>query len=283
MFCPNKNDNKRLLLFLVLLVLSGFTSNALATQLFPPLHFSFSPVPNTKVKVKLENNAITAQIFSPLNKKNIIQTLIPDISSLPNYAQDIWTEDFNFDGSDDIAIATDVDKTGLDLQYQIFKWDAATQTFKPLVFSDALSNIETLKDRRELRSSFKSGNFWTEVTFRFIDGQPYRYVKSDLIAIDVWHTTVFDLVGHPIKSLISKDGRIEGPPRPVTFPIASEQAWLFNQPAPSARSNLSLHRGNIVTLLDFKLGSGNLQWVLVRFNGKNTLEKWIQISDLDLG
>lgn len=243
----------------------------------PPPHGVSINLPNkTQAQLSFVQNNVIAQLS---NGKKLV--LVNNISRIPEYARDIWAEDFNFDGIRDVAITTNLDPHTHDQIYSVFIWENGLKQFVPLNFRGGLSNIEVLANRREVRSSYQSGDYWTEDTHRFNQKQPFLYSKSQLIINNIWHTTIYSPQGSPIRSLVSNDGRVDHPPKPVLLTVSSNTAALYRHPQPTSMLPNQLNRGDRVTVLDFKQGSGRLNWVNVRAQKNNQLvQGWVLLSNL---
>ena len=231
---------------------------------------------NTQALITILHNNVVAQLSN-----GVTLTLINDINKVPEYARDIWVEDFNFDGFKDIAVTTSIDAFSNDQIYTVFTWEKGLKQFIPIQFKSSLSNLEVLPRKREVRSSYQSGDFWTEDSYRFNNYIPYLYSKSELIINNVWHTTIYSIQGQPIRSLVSSDGRTDRPPQPVLLTVSSQVAPLYKSPVPSSLLPQQLNQGDTVTVLDFKRGIGRLNWVNIRSNHNNhILQGWILLSNL---
>lgn len=238
----------------------------------------FSPFPGFQTSVIIHNN----QALAITN--NNPQVLVENISVIPKYAQAIWVEDYNFDKHNEIAVTTSIDEVSEDELYHIFRWNPLANRFDRMDFDSKLSNLEIVEEREEIRSSYLSGKYWTEDTYRFINEKPYLYSRSDLIAIDIWHTLIFDPSGRILRSIVSEDGRIEKPPVPVISRIKVPAANLYRKALPSSITNQVLTRDEIVTILDFDLNmDDSLSWVLIRTEiGNKSVQGWTLLENLDL-
>lgn len=238
----------------------------------------FSPFPGFTTTIAVENN----QIIATTNGNS--QVLVKNISVIPDYALEIWIDDYNFDKHEEIAITTSIDKTSEDALYHIFRWNPLADRFDRMTFPAKLGNLEIVKDRQELRSSYLSGKYWTEDTYRFLNDRPYLYSRSDLIAIDIWHTMIFDPSLRMIRSIVSEDGRIEKPPVPVISRIKVPVANLYQEPVPSTITGEVFTADEIVTILDFKISmNDSLSWVLIRTEiGNTSVQGWTLLENLDL-
>ncbi len=261
-----------LLVFVFFSIQPLLIHSSFATSLAPGSAIPLTLTDNTSALISISKNQVVAQLS---NGK--VHTLINNINSIPEYARDIWIEDFNFDGFKDIAITTSIDAFSHDQAYTVFSWENGLKQFITIPFKASLSNIELLSRRREIRSSYQSGDFWTEDSYRFINKTPYLYSKSELIINNVWHITIYNPQGQPVRSLVSRDGRTDRPPQPVLLTVSSNGAPLYRQPVPSSILPHQLNRGDRVTILDFKRGVGRLNWVNVR---SRQLHGWILLSNL---
>ncbi len=235
------------------------------------------PLPNNQqVVLSFSHNQLIAKISS---HKSIV--LANDIQQIPTYARDIWVDDFNFDGVQDVAATTRFDTTSSEQLYTIFIWDKGLSHFIPLNFKTRLSNLEIDPRRKEVRSSYQSGEFWVEDSYRFQHQQPYLYSKSKLITNGIWHTTIYNPAGQIVRSLVSDDGRVERPPYPVLLTVTSPQAPVYQHPLPSTRLPVQLNRGSVVTVLDFKNDPGQFYWVNITANvNQQIIHGWTLLSNL---
>lgn len=278
----HKLTNWRALVVLLFVVSQSFTHSALAKssrnntnssqgdsvqqQLSPGLTATFF-YSNDQLVARLSNN------------KQIV--LANHTHTIPAYARDIWIADFNYDGKQDIAFTSGFDSSSSDQLYTIMTWDQGLTEFIPLYFQEKLTNLEIFPERREVRSSYQSGKFWVEDTYRFQHGRPYLYSKSQLIENTIWHTIVYNPNGQIIRSLVSKDGLVERPPYPVLLSVNTPTAPIYQQPVPSTQLPLNLKQGDIVSVLDFKTGRGELEWVNISANiDQHVVQGWTLLSNL---
>ena len=232
----------------------------------------------TIATVSIQNNKIIAKL-----QNGKLLTLVNNVNNIPEYARDIWIQDFNFDGFQDIAVTTRVNPVSNDQNYTIFTWENRLKHFIPLHFANGLSNLEIAPHKKQVTSSYQSNDFWTEDTYRYSNKQPYLYSKSILVASDIWHTTVYSPDHRIIRSLVSNDGEVTRPPHPVLIKVRNTVP-LYQQPLPSTKLPLSLQQGNVVTIVDFKRGRGRFYWVSVRANINNAVLKgWTLLSNLVSG
>ncbi|CAA6808501.1 MAG: Unknown protein [uncultured Thiotrichaceae bacterium] len=239
---------------------------------------NFSPFPGFQTSVTTQDDKVLA-----ITNGNA-QVLVENISVIPEYAQETWVEDYNFDNHKEIAVSTSIDKVGEDELYHIFRWNPLANRFDRMNFYSKLSNLEIIEARQEIRSSYLSDKYWTEDTYRFLNGKPYLYSRSDLIAIDIWHTRVFDPSARVIRSLVSEDGLVEKPPVPVISRIKVPVANLYQAPLPSTISDRVFTEDEIVTILDFSISMNDtLSWVLIRTEiGNKSVQGWTLLENLDL-
>ncbi|MEE9351117.1 MAG: hypothetical protein V3U78_02560 [Thiotrichaceae bacterium] len=234
---------------------------------------------NTQVTISIKNNHVVALLHN-----NSEQVLINNFMSIPEYARDIWITDFDFDGRQDVAITHHVDPASHDQFYTIFTWEHSLKHFVPHHFSGGLSNLEVEPARKQIRSSYQAGEFWTEDTYRFINKQPFLYSKSVLVASNLWHTTVYNQQHQILRSLVSNNGKVDRPPHPVILTVRNNTVPLYGQPLPSTRLKEQLNHGSVITIVDFKRGSGQLYWVNIRTNLNNKiLQGWTLLSNLVQG
>jgi hypothetical protein len=241
---------------------------------------NYSPDNNTQISVSIEQNKVIA-----LNMQTHNQMMLQNLDSIPDYARDLWLEDFNFDGMQDIAITTSSDTDGMNQAYTIFTWNPAVQNFTSLPFSATLSNIERIKKKKELRSSYKSGGFWREDSYRFNRQHiPYLYSRAELLAIDAWYTEIYSATQPQkmINHFISTSGRGNYPNQYVFGHIIAENTPLYTAPLPSTLNNIFLNRGTKVKLIDFKKNQQGLNWLYIRTYSRNPIEGWTPLMNISL-
>ncbi len=233
----------------------------------------------TRANISIQGNNVIAQLQ---NGNTLV--LVDKINHIPEYARDIWVEDFNFDGFQDIAITTQINQSSHEQLYTIFSWENSLKHFIPLHFAGSLSNLEIEPRSQQIRSSYQTGDFWTEDTYRFINKQPFLYSKSVLVASNIWHTTVYNQQQHIVRSLVSDSGKVNRPPHPVLLTVRNNNVPLYQQPLPSTKLPVNLKQGNVITIIDFKRGPGQFYWVNIRANMNNQMiQGWTLLSNLVQG
>ncbi len=243
-----------------------------------PQTVSLNPSKNTTINVSIQGDDVIAR-----NMHTDQQTTLASIPNLPAYARDLWVEDFNFDGVHDIAISTGTNDAGLNQTYSIFTWSLATQALIPLALGSPLSNIEKINYNKELRSSYKAGDFWREDSYRFSRNTAYLYSRANLISINVWHTELFDKKHQRVKSFLSKNGRNRQPRSPLIGHISINNTAIHSDPLPSSSHDIYLSKGQPVQLLDFKKNQDGIHWFYIRANVDTpAVEGWIPLNNIDL-
>ncbi len=233
----------------------------------------------TQANISIQGSNVIAQLQ---NGNTLV--LVNNFSNIPEYARDIWIEDFNFDGYQDIAVTTQIDPVSNDQFYTIFSWESSLKHFIPMHFSGNLSNLEIEPRSQQIRSSYQSGDFWTEDTYRFANKQPFLFSTSVLVASNIWHTTVYDQQHRITRSLVSNSGKVNRPPHPVLLTVGNDNVPLYRQPLPSTQLSVNLKRGNVITIIDFKRGPGRFYWVNIRANMNNQMvQGWTLLSNLIQG
>jgi len=241
---------------------------------------SYSIDNNTQISVSIEKDKVIA-----LNMQTHNQVMLQNIDMIPDYARDLWLEDFNFDGMQDIAITTSSDTDGMNQAYTIFTWTPATQNFTPLPFTATLSNIERISKKKELRSSYKSEGFWHEDSYRFNQQHmPYLYSRAVLLAIDAWYTEIYSATQPQkmVNHFISTSGRGSYPNQYAFGHIIAKNTPLYNAPLPSTIRSTFLNRGTKVKLIDFKKNQHGLNWLYVRTYSRNPIEGWTPLRNVNL-
>lgn len=199
----------------------------------------------------------------------------------------VLVADFNYDGYPDVAVLAGVGYMGAMTTYRLHLWDPAERRFKK--FKPVLGNPSLEPLRKAVIVWERDGPQWTSTEYRARNGVLAAAIVREQNALRWLNLPLDQLTIHPPVSGKVSDSRIvsgDAPSNvaPETLPSATAQiseakVWLHEQPMPSARTGMYLIKGDTVTLLDYRPSrdgdTTEYGWLLIRFEGKKKLEKWI--------
>ncbi len=197
--------------------------------------------------------------------------------------------DFNFDGSNDVAILEGNGYGGVNLFYRLYLWNKGSGSFKEFVDKTSeesgISNPEVDSAKRIVRTSARSGPRWFSTEYHSDKGRLYPAVSTEMLSVgeDAFDYATFrnaagKVTGHKIT------GEGDGD---ATATIQIDKAWLYDKPNSGSKTKMYVIKGDTVTLLDWKAKEGSNfgedGWYLIRYKGKKTIEKWLDSSSLVKG
>ena len=270
------------------LVLSSLMSgvvlaeNGLTEQVQFP--FQFAPEQGKTVEVAIKGEQVVAHLPAGKDQNIVPKDEVADDGGMDdNRTEGAQVGDFNFDGLQDVAILNGNGYGGVNLYYQVYCWDKAKQQFQAL--DEAVSNPALDVKTQELQSAYRDGPKWYSTTYRVAKGQLYPAVETQMVGTDgAWEYDEFKnpagkVIGHKV---VGESGspaqKAEDAPN-ASAVIIADKAPLHDKPQASAQTKMYVIKGDKVTLLDWKAGDDGdfgAGWFLARYEGKKTLEKWIQ-------
>lgn len=200
------------------------------------------------------------------------------------------TEDFNFDGAQDLALLESSGYGGVNLFYRLFLWDQKTNSFND--FGEPVSNPEVDPKKQVLTTSSRSGPMWYTTKYKLEQGKLYPAVDWEPITVNDgnWQRLTFKnpqgkVTGHKVVSSQDEQSGDAGDNLPFAgATIKVKKAALYDKPNSSTKTKMYLIKKDEVTLLDWQPTEGDPYvgegWFLVRYEGKRTIEKWIEGSAL---
>ncbi|WP_298609232.1 hypothetical protein [uncultured Thiothrix sp.] len=200
------------------------------------------------------------------------------------------TNDFNFDGAQDLALLESSGYGGVNAFYQLFFWDQQAQEFK--AFGETVSNPEADAKQQVLTTSTRSGPIWYTTKYKLEQGKLYPAVEWEPITVNdgYWQRLTFKnpqgkVIGH--KVINSQDEQSGDAGDNLPFVVASikvKKAALYDKPSAATKTKMYLVKKDEVTLLDWQPTEGDPYvgegWFLVHYEGKKVVEKWIEGSAL---
>ncbi|MCK5726843.1 MAG: hypothetical protein KAH22_08475 [Thiotrichaceae bacterium] len=207
------------------------------------------------------------------------QILIKNYNNTPDYARDIWVADFDFDGYQDIALTSHIDKHNNEPVYRLFTWKPNTKRLVPILFPSPIYNLEHLPKEKIVRSSYLFNKLWTEDSYRFISKQTYLYQRARLVSPNIWHIEQYDIEGNILRHGVSLDAVLNN--TTIQCNIITVAAPLYTAPNPTAPIAHTLTMGDQVTLIDFKQNTNNFDWMSVESTvGDQVIHGWVLLSNL---
>jgi len=222
-----------------------------------------------------------ASVIIDHNKTSARQKLINNYYSIPDYARDIWVGDFNFDGFEDIAITSHVNRSTNEPAYALFTWEQSLNQLIPILFDRPIYNFEYQIKDKLIKSSYQHYQFWTEDSYRFVRKQAYLFQRTQLIISNLWHTVQYTPQGYVFQRGISIDGELSHNQAIIKRSIISTLASIYTRPSPNAHIAYTLTRGDEVSMIDFKQDANHFNWVRVEFKvNKQVVSGWLLLSNL---
>ena len=257
-----------------------------AQQAFP---FQFKPVAGKQIAVSKTGNKVMAQL--PNGKKQLLATLEDDNANASGTEIAVaQVGDFNFDGTQDVAIQDGNGYGGVNIFYRLFLVDKTGGQLKE--FAEAISNPELDVKRKTLTVAERSGPRWFATEYRSQNGKLYPAMKSEMLALGdgavnylTFTNAAGKVTGH---KLVNDEGQGNSADQAdATATVQVAKAPLFDKPNAASKTKMYLVKGDTVTLLDWKAKStdsaGLDGWYLIRYKGSKVIEKWLESSALNKG
>ena len=246
--------------------------------------FQFAPEKGKTVEVVIKGEQVVAHLPTGKFQNLVPKADVDDAGSMgDNHPAVAQMGDFNFDGWQDVAILNGNGYGGVNLYYQVYCWDKAKQQFQAL--DEAVSNPALDVKTQELQSAYRDGPKWYSTTYRVAKGQLYPAVETQMVGTDgAWEYDEFKnpagkVIGHKVVAESGSSAQKAEDAPNASAVIIADKAPLHDKPQASAQTKMYVIKGDKVTLLDWKAGDdGDFWggWFLARYEGKKTLEKWIQ-------
>lgn len=271
----------------VLLLLTQLSLSSAATQeaRFP---FQFTPVAGKNVTI---DQPAGSEVIAHLpNGTQQSLAVVETYEASDGIKYIALTNDFNFDGVQDLALLESSGYGGVNAFYLLFFWDQPAQAFK--AFGEAVSNPEVDAKQQVLTSSTRSGPMWYTTKYKLGQGKLYPAVEWEPITVNDgnWQRLTFKnpqgkVIGHKVVNSQDEQSGDAGDNLPFAVTtIKVKKATLYDHPNVTAKTKMYLVKKDEVTLLDWQATEGDPYtgegWFLVRFEGKKVLEKWIEGSAL---
>lgn len=228
---------------------------------------SFSFNLNKTQKAEITNNHGVLRV----NLAQKTQELTKVDSAYENSLQ-ILIDDFNFDGFNDIAVATSVGYMGVNVFYDLYLYRDSKMAFEKSLTE--VCNVEVDLGKQLLKSGMKSGPHYIVRLYRVSSGNLYLDEETEDKMGGVYRSTRYSSDGKSLGSSIKDE---QG--NPASVAILSDRAKLYDKPDDASVTKMYLIKGDKVLLLDSALDGS---WFLIQFNGKTVIRKWLKADDLDL-
>ncbi len=202
----------------------------------------------------------------------------------------VLVEDFDFDGFNDVGVASGIGYNGVNTFYDVQRYDPTTKKLVKLEGKDFEVSNPTFDTKNQiLLSDSRSGPFWYGKDFKFSSSQPWVYRLRTFRNL-IWDSSekfleqsqVFNKAGQMVQSSVT-DSDAKGNPIPVTR-TAPEKLFLFSAPKASAKTTNFIVRGDKVQVLEIagKLDEVNIekqQWVKIAYQSKKLgrIERWLDL------
>jgi len=211
--------------------------------------------------IKIDEKNITVTIDnSTFNLKNIFKNEeMQDVLDSIDKEDLIVIGDYNFDGYNDIGIATSLGYKGINLYRNYYFYKP-----KDNRFYNYLSNIPTLKiDKNRLVSHSRSSSFFYTTEYKIDNNKPYKSLKKSTIG-DITMIEEFDKKGDITKKSFE----------PKYMTIKTDKAYLYNQPNKKEKTEDYLKKGDKVKILDI---DNSYTWIKIEYKEKDkNYQKWIE-------
>lgn len=241
------------------------------------LPMRFQPRAGTAVSIEVVGGQVVARLPGGRTQKLVEAIDARERRDIP------WVlrGDFNYDGAEDLAVLDATGYGGVNAFHTLFLWNATSGQFDAL--AEPIVNPHLVRERQAVQTSQRDGPRWSGNEYRSIAGRLYVAVNIDDNILDGVDLLTFrDPAGKVLRRLLAEVEQREVAPErrsPAVVPIRTARAWLHDRPDPAARTGMYVIKGDRVTLLDHATRAGEplgTGWFKVRFNGKRTIEAWVE-------
>lgn len=271
------------LIALFLISYMSLSSAATTEEGFP---FQFTPVVGQTVTI---DQPAGSEVIAHLpNGKQQSLAVVETYEASDGIKSIALTNDFNFDGAQDVALLESIGYGGVNLFYQLFLWDRHTQAFKKM--GETFSNPEVDPKKQVLSTSARSGPIWYTTKYQVEQGRLYPAVEWEPVIAGDWQRLTFKnsqgkVVGHKVVNNQDEQSGDAGDNLPFAVStIKVKKAALYDKPNLATKTKMYLIKKDQVTLLDWQPSEGDPYtgegWFLVRYEGKKITEKWVEGSAL---
>lgn len=271
---------KSLLIFAVLM---SCCSQAFANEnplIFKSTDTTFEEIRiNQDTHIKLHFKAGQVSVEYANGKSAVLEA----IEDFMNDEAQIFINDFNFDGTSDIAVAVSYGYMGVNVFTNLYLYDTKSKTYKPSL--KQISNPRPLLKTKELRTSMKSGPWHYTTLYRYHQGKAYKYRawQEPPTEIGLFQHEFFDPQGKLVKRLVINEADEKkdlSALQPATRKVTAKKAFLYDKAGAEAPTKMYLVAGDEVALLEIKMVDYN-HWYRVRYQGKKTINKWLSHTSLN--
>lgn len=203
---------------------------------------------------------------------------------------DVLVEDFDFDGFNDVGIPNSIGYGGVNIFYEIQRYNPKTKRLELLNGKDfEVSNPGFDPKNKVLFSSARSGPAWYGTQFKFLGGKPYRFKSEDPVVLIgfpereslMFQSTTYNSKGQVIRTELSEENA-KGDTVPVFRAIVTARADLYSSPNDSAKTGRYIIRNDVVRVLELQKPTilpDEVQWVKVAYLSKKLgrIVAWLRL------
>jgi hypothetical protein len=240
--------------------------------------------PNAPCEAILLNGDDALQVTFT-KKSNTQGTLsIPyDTDMLPVWNRTYRVDDINFDGLEDIAVVNSLGYGGVNVYYSVYFAHRNTYSAEPDLY---LSNYVLHPKQKVVESEYKSGpRHYTEL-YKVTEGKLQSYVvyenynpDRDLCYVDSLYGKKEKLSGWEKRLYSCKAFLYRQQAQSLYAKVIKPRAILYHDDRGRERSGMYLIQDDFVEILR---GDPTGETVLIRFNGKKRVEKYLKLEDLQI-
>lgn len=197
----------------------------------------------------------------------------------------ILVDDFDFDGYLDLMIPTATGYGGVNWFYDLYRYHAASRTFRLLENTDDsdFCNPEAVTAEKVLRTPCKDGPAWYDDAYKFAAGKLYQYRSTELVHLNgfggddailyaqVYYGPQKEVLRSAVKEAVNDNTT-------ATRRIPFEKIYLHREPSTLSKTESYLVKGDVVELLEVKQGQES-QWLRVAYQSAKAgrLVRWIPL------
>ncbi|MFN3266966.1 MAG: XAC2610-related protein [Deinococcales bacterium] len=249
--------------------------------------YSYSLDKDIKASAPLSSRGGTIALQSSKTKKSLIVQIgatvqrfaLPTLEDAPEGSLvlgDLLVEDFDFDGFNDVGIPSGIGYGGVNVFYQIQRYNPKTKRLELLEGKDfEVSNPGFDPKNKILFSSARSGPAWYGTQYKFLGGKPYRLKSEDPVVLIgfpkretlMYQTTTYNSKGQVISTELNEQNA-KGGTVPVFRAIVSAKADLYSAPNDNAKTGRYIVRNDVVRVLELQkptIVPEEVQWAKVAY------------------
>lgn len=221
-----------------------------------PQEFRLEKPFDVRVELDSQNRNVRLRVLTPPElevtvgqevHKFPLETWLEEMS--PGARGAVLVADFDFDGRKDLGIPSAVGYGGVNVFYDVYRYQNGWQPIKAIQGDFAVSNPSFAPEQKTLVTNSRSGPFWYGLDYKFSKGRAWVYRRRNPVLAAallkdqelLTHFEVLDPKGRIVSSRLSSDPDQQKPVRGVL----SENVFLY--PLPGSRGGKGfLHKGDTV-------------------------------------